>query len=144
MNHSHGKTNTRLYTIWKNMKYRCENPHHTTFHNYGGRGISVCEEWKNNFQSFYDWAMANGYSPKLTLDRKDNDGNYCPENCRWATKKTQAQNRRTKVTVEINGVSKSIFQLATENGLKPATVRRRYDRGARGIELIKQKRGECD
>lgn len=139
MYNTHGKSNTRLYVIWKNMKYRCENPHHTTFHNYGGRGIAVCDEWKNDFQSFFEWAVSHGYADNLTLDRIDTNGNYCPGNCRWATKKTQAENRRTKIVVEIDGVTKSILQLAKENGLKPATVRRRYERGMRGSELIKRK-----
>lgn len=144
MYNTHGKSNTRIHTIWKNMNYRCKNPHHTTFHNYGGRGISVCPEWQRSFQAFYDWAIANGYSADLTLDRKDTNGNYTPDNCRWATKKTQAENRRTKIVIVINGVPKSILQLAKENGLKPATVRRRYDRGLRGEELIKPKRRRCD
>lgn len=145
MRYTHGKAHTRIHTIWRNMKYRCENPHHTTFHNYGGRGISVCPEWQNNFQAFYDWAMANGYSDELTLDRIDTNGNYCPQNCRWATKKTQSENRRTKIVIVIDGVPKTILQLANENGLKPATVRRRYDRGWRGADLIKRKgsRNDC-
>lgn len=85
----------RLYRIMTGMKDRCYNPNATGYKNYGGRGITICDEWRNDFFAFRDWAYANGYAEGLTIDRIDNDKGYCPENCRWATKAEQNRNKRT-------------------------------------------------
>ena len=90
----HGKYHTRLHGVWNCMKQRCNNPNNQKYKDYGGRGIKVCEEWLHDFQSFYDWAMSNGYADGLSIDRKDVNGDYEPSNCRWATMKEQRHNRR--------------------------------------------------
>lgn len=100
---THGKTGTRLHRIWKNMHTRCYNKNISQYKDWGGRGIKICDEWKDNFQTFYDWSMSNGYNDKLSIDRIDNNGNYEPSNCRWATVKQQNRNSRQAKQITFNG-----------------------------------------
>ena len=92
-NKTHGLCSTRLYTIWSKLKDRVLNPKDKQYNDYGGRGITICEEWLD-IQNFYDWAMKNEYSDELSIDRIDNDGNYEPSNCRWTTPTIQSRNQR--------------------------------------------------
>lgn len=112
----HGLEHTRLYGIWSDMRLRCYDEKNIAYHRYGGRGITICDEWKNDVKAFYDWATANGYKDSLTIDRIDNDGNYCPENCRWATVKEQASNRRSNILVTHNGKTQTMKEWAHEVG----------------------------
>lgn len=91
---THGEHDSRLYKIFYNMKNRCNLESMINYKDYGGRGITVCQEWQDSFEAFRDWAMANGYEEHLTIDRKDNDGNYEPDNCRWVTQTVQSRNTR--------------------------------------------------
>lgn len=94
LHRSHGKSNTRLYYIWKHIKDRCYNKNGKRYEDYGGRGIAVCDEWKKDFQAFYNWAIKSGYQEGLTIDRIDVNDNYRPDNCRWTTMKVQQRNKR--------------------------------------------------
>ncbi len=137
-NRRHGLCYTRIHSIWVNMKDRCYNPNNQHFYRYGGRGITVCDEWLNSLTSFYDWATENGYSDNLTIDRIDNNKGYSPENCRWATVEEQNNNREHHILLEINGETKNIAQWAKESGLKYRTIHARYNRGWTGESLIRK------
>lgn len=119
---SNGKSYTRLYRIWDGMKQRCYTKSETAYKYYGGRGIKVCETWKNDFQSFHDWALENGYSDELTIDRIDTNGDYEPSNCRWSTRKVQANNTRRNRNLTFNGQSKTIAEWSEETGINQNTI----------------------
>lgn len=91
---THGSSKSRLYITWRNMRVRCSYPKDKRYSEYGGRGITVCDDWKNSFEAFKKWALANGYSDELTIDRIDANGNYCPDNCRFITRAENNKNRR--------------------------------------------------
>lgn len=95
-NRTHGGTKSPLFAVWNAMKQRCFNPNDKGFVNYGGRGISVCSEWSSNFVAFRDWSIANGYAAGLQIDRRNNDGNYEPLNCRWVTSMVNNSNKRKR------------------------------------------------
>lgn len=94
-NKTHGLTETRLYSIWKNMKKRCYNKNNKDYKYYGGQGVTLCDYWKNEFINFYNWSINNGYKENLTIDRKDNYDNYNPLNCRWVTMREQNLNKKS-------------------------------------------------
>ena len=125
----HGERKTRLYTIWVDMRARCSRKSEPSYKNYGERGISVCKEWNDSFLKFKEWAIENGYSEDLTIDRIDVNGNYCPENCRWATAKEQANNKRTNLYITINGTTHTATEWCEINGIKYSTAMRRRQRG---------------
>lgn len=99
----------RLYRIWRNMKSRCNNKNTPKFKNHGGRGIALCEEW-NRYENFHTWAVGSGYSDNLTIDRRDNNEGYFPENCRWVTARDQGNNKRTNHRVAIGETTKTISE----------------------------------
>lgn len=105
-NKKHSLSKSRLHHTWRQIKDRCINIKCNSFKDYGERGITLCEEWKNDFMSFYNWSINNGYNETLTIDRINNDGNYEPSNCRWTTMEVQASNRRTK-NAYTRGICKS-------------------------------------
>ena len=117
----HGMIGTRIYNIWKDMKKRCYCKTRKDYARYGGRGITVCKDWQD-FIPFYNWAMSNGYSDDLTLDRKNVNGNYEPSNCRWATRKEQQNNRRCNHLLTYNGKTQTITQWAEEYGIAETTL----------------------
>lgn len=137
-NTTHGMRKTRIYGIWAGMKDRCTNPGVAKFKDYGARGITVCQEWQDSFEAFYEWAMANGYKDHLTIERIDNDGNYCPENCRWATKKEQANNKRSSVFITFNGETHTLKQWSEIVGVNYYTMWNRYKAGQPPAEILRK------
>lgn len=109
---THGEHNSRLHNIWGNMKQRCSNKNNTNYQLYGERGIDICDEWYDDFEAFRNWSVSNGYSDNLTLDRIDNDGYYCPDNCRWVDHYTQMNNTRKTRHIIYNGETHSISEWA--------------------------------
>ncbi|NSW82555.1 MAG: hypothetical protein HPY90_04640 [Syntrophothermus sp.] len=133
---THGLKRHRLYRIWSKMKERCNNPRSKFYELYGGRGIKVCEEWANDFQAFYDWAMANGYREGLTIDRKNNDGDYEPENCRWVTRKIQNNNVRRNVLYTVNGETHTQREWEEILGMRRGSLYKIRQKGERVEEFI--------
>lgn len=121
---THGCSNTRLYREWSGIIQRCNNPKSTSWERYGAKGISVCDEWLN-FENFMKWAMENGYSDELTIDRINNEKGYCPTNCRWATYYEQANNQTTTIQIEYDGCKMPLSYWAKSVGINKHTL---YDR----------------
>lgn len=124
----HMETNTRLHKIWASMIERCEYNKHPYYANYGGRGITVCDEW-HKYIAFRDWAIEHNYSNNLTIDRIDNEKGYEPDNCRWITMQEQQNNKRSNHFIWLNGVRHTISEWAKITGIKKSTIRERLKRG---------------
>lgn len=127
LNTKHGGFGTRLYETWRNLNRRCYNENHKAYPLYGGRGITVCDEWRE-FEPFRDWALANGYAEDLTIDRIDVNGNYEPSNCRWATMKEQSNNKRNSHYIEYNGEKHTISEWADKYVVNQVKLWNRLDK----------------
>ena len=132
---THGDFGTRLYGIWAAMKRRCLNQHTKFYRDYGGRGITVCDDWMK-YTKFNDWATSTGYVEGLSIERIDVNGNYCPENCMWIPRCKQCANRRNSVRIEYNGTQYSLREIADITGLKLRTIKGRYERGCSPDEIF--------
>lgn len=137
-NTKHSLRHTRIYRIWLLMKNRCFNSKYHLFKNYGGRGITICNEWKNDFKSFYDWSMNNGYDEHLTIDRIDVNGNYEPSNCRWATKLQQQRNTTRLRKITYKNETHCISEWAELLGLKYNTLYYRFRRNNYSEVVLKR------
>lgn len=124
----HGYRSHPLYERWRKMMARCYDPSQQGYHRYGGRGISVCAEWQS-VSAFVEWGLSSGFDPSLTLERINNDGDYEPANCRWATQKEQASNRSTNVYIEIGGENKTISEWSRETGVRTSKISYRVSKG---------------
>ncbi|MFZ2306796.1 MAG: hypothetical protein WAW73_20170 [Rhodoferax sp.] len=131
----HGLTDSAEFEVWTGMQTRCLNRNSPAFENYGGRGISICQRWKNSFENFLA-DMGERPSPDHSIERENNDGNYEPSNCRWATAEEQANNKRNNVKVTIDGVTKNISAWARQFGVLIPTACLRHKQGLRGMDLF--------
>lgn len=136
-NHSHKMSGTRLYHTWTQMKQRCHNKNNNSYERYGGRGIKVCKEWRESFDPFHVWAIENGYSDNMTIERIDNNADYSPDNCRWATNKEQSRNRRSNIKIAHQGRKVTLMELSEISGIDYKVIHGRYERGDRGESLIR-------
>ena len=125
----HNGSYDRLYHIWIGIKSRCFSPNTCNYRHYGGRGITMCEEWRTDYTIFRDWALAHGYDDNLTIERVNNNGNYCPENCIWTSQFRQNNNSRFNHMIEFNGKIQSMADWARELGISYPAMRYRVDHG---------------
>lgn len=119
----------RLYNTWNKMVHRCYDPNNQKYYAYGARGIKVCDEWHNDYDTFYKWAIENGYELGLWIERIDNDGNYCPENCKWATRKEQMRNTRRTKYITYKGETHSLAEWCENLNLYYPTINSRLNKG---------------
>lgn len=133
---THGESKTKLYGVWCAMRRRCYLETTADYKNYGARGITVCEDWRSDFEAFKHWALMNGYEEGLTIERLNVDLNYTPDNCSWVTRTVQNRNRRNTRNITIDGVTKPLPQWAEEYGINKGTLESRMVRGWSGKELL--------
>lgn len=131
----------RLYKCYHAMKTRCLNPRDANYYRYGGRGITVCEEWLKGFEIFYDWAISNGYADNLTLDRINNDSGYSPENCRWITIRQQMRNTSRNIYIEHTGITRPLSDYSELFHIPQYVLRQRFNNGERGEVLFRPHKG---
>lgn len=127
----------KLKRVWRGMIERCNYPKNISYKNYGARGISVCTQWSKEFICFYEWAMKSGYKEGLTIDRINSNGNYCPENCRWATPKEQCRNKRTSVFINTPIGRMTVAEYSEKTGVNPFIIYSRIRRGTPENEIFK-------
>lgn len=127
----HGMSSSRVFHIWANMLDRCNNPNSPRYQDYGGRGITVCDEWidENGSTNFINWALSNGYSNNLTLDRIDNDKGYSPQNCRWVDNRTQQRNKRTNRLIDYQNETHCLKEWSEILNIKYTTLQTRLRNG---------------
>ena len=135
-NTTHGMSKTRIYKTWASMKDRCEREKSNHYANYGGRGITVCDEWRNDFKAFCDWALSNGYADNLTIDRIDVNKNYCPDNCRWVLANEQAKNKRKTIYLTKDGETRLVKEWAQILGIPAYTIYSRKELGFSDEECL--------
>ena len=135
---THKKSNTRLYKIYSNMKDRCYNKNNHAYKDYGLRGITICKEWLKDFNTFYEWAINNGYKDNLTIDRKDNNSGYSPDNCRWITRTKQCLNTRNNKFITYNNKTQTLKEWTDELGLSYSKIWKRLHRGWSFERAIKE------
>lgn len=133
---THGMKKTRLYRIWSGMKDRCFNSRGKYFDRYGKVGRTMCDEWANSFEAFYEWAMSNGYSDELTIDRINNDDGYSPNNCRWATWEQQENNRNDNIRIEYAGETHGVREWSRITGMPTYVIYSRYKRWADPMRIF--------
>lgn len=138
VNIKHGLSYTAIRSTYVNMKNRCYNPNYHLFHRYGGRGITVCDEWlgSDGLVNFYDWAVSNGYDSSLSIDRIDNDKGYSPDNCRWTTPEIQSNNRSSNRLITFEGITKSLSDWARDLNIKPMALRYKLENGVSFEDII--------
>lgn len=134
----HGEAKSRLYSIWRNLRQRCNNPKAKNYDNYGGRGIKVCDNWNNaeGYTAFKEWALSNGYRNDLTIDRINNNGNYEPSNCRWATSLEQNNNQSSNIMISYNNEIHTLSEWSRLTGINRSTLKNRYEKGQSPEEIL--------